>query len=141
MSLPAPVSALIKTEQIKQVLGVVKAPEADATASVKQVLEPDFQERFDLIWLSEGALDDSEGQSDRLIAKCRDQLTSRVVVETSPHHQPTHDPHYLALGFVRCAVTEDHVYYLFDIKTYKPVPDWLNPRFWANPENWDKYRW
>ena len=29
----------------------------------------------------------------------------------------------------------------FDIRTYKAVPDWLNPRFWANPENWNKYRW
>lgn len=29
----------------------------------------------------------------------------------------------------------------YDIRTYKPVPDWLNPKFWANPENWDKFRW
>lgn len=29
----------------------------------------------------------------------------------------------------------------FDIKTYKAVPDWLNPRFWANPEHWGKFRW
>lgn len=29
----------------------------------------------------------------------------------------------------------------YDIRTYKSVPDWLNPRFWANPENWNKYRW
>lgn len=29
----------------------------------------------------------------------------------------------------------------YDIRTYKAVPDWLNPKFWANPENWDKYRW
>ncbi|MEL0028425.1 MAG: DUF6231 family protein [Perlucidibaca sp.] len=29
----------------------------------------------------------------------------------------------------------------YDIRTYKTVPDWLNPKFWANPENWGKYRW
>lgn len=29
----------------------------------------------------------------------------------------------------------------FDIRTYKAVPDWLNPRFWANPEQWNKFRW
>lgn len=29
----------------------------------------------------------------------------------------------------------------YDIRTYKAVPDWLNPKFWANPENWNKYRW
>ncbi|MDF2445270.1 MAG: hypothetical protein K0S46_506 [Moraxellaceae bacterium] len=29
----------------------------------------------------------------------------------------------------------------YDIRTYKSVPDWLNPKFWANPENWDRFRW
>lgn len=29
----------------------------------------------------------------------------------------------------------------YDIRTYKAVPDWLNPRFWANPDNWGKFRW
>jgi hypothetical protein len=31
--------------------------------------------------------------------------------------------------------------YRFDLYDYKPTPDWLNPRFWANPEMWDRYRW
>jgi len=29
----------------------------------------------------------------------------------------------------------------FDIRTYKPAPDWLNAKNWANPEQWDKNRW
>ncbi len=24
---------------------------------------------------------------------------------------------------------------------YKDAPDWLNSRFWANPQMWDKARW
>ncbi|MGV8865199.1 MAG: DUF6231 family protein, partial [Pseudomonas sp.] len=24
---------------------------------------------------------------------------------------------------------------------YKQVPDWLNAKFWANPENYGKYWW
>ena len=24
---------------------------------------------------------------------------------------------------------------------YKQVPDWLNAKFWANPENFGKYWW
>lgn len=31
--------------------------------------------------------------------------------------------------------------YSFDIATYKPTPDWLNPAQWAHPERWDKERW
>ena len=25
----------------------------------------------------------------------------------------------------------------YDLDTYKTVPDWLNARFWANPERWE----
>lgn len=25
----------------------------------------------------------------------------------------------------------------FDLATYKPVPDWLNARYWAHPERWE----
>ncbi|MFF7708313.1 DUF6231 family protein [Pseudomonas sp. NPDC007930] len=31
--------------------------------------------------------------------------------------------------------------YTYDLKDYKQVPDWLNSRFWANPENFGKYWW
>lgn len=31
--------------------------------------------------------------------------------------------------------------YGFDVATYKRTPDWLNPRHWAHPELWDRYRW
>jgi hypothetical protein len=29
----------------------------------------------------------------------------------------------------------------FDIRRYKTTPDWLNARYWANPQLWDKFRW
>ncbi|MBD1554212.1 DUF6231 family protein [Pseudomonas typographi] len=31
--------------------------------------------------------------------------------------------------------------YTYDVKDYKQVPDWLNAKFWANPENFGKYWW
>jgi hypothetical protein len=31
--------------------------------------------------------------------------------------------------------------YTYDVREYKQVPDWLNERFWANPENYGKYWW
>lgn len=31
--------------------------------------------------------------------------------------------------------------YRHDLYDYKHTPDWLNPRHWAHPELWDKYRW
>ena len=35
----------------------------------------------------------------------------------------------------------ENEFWQFNILTYKQVPDWLNARFWANPENWNKFRW
>ena len=31
--------------------------------------------------------------------------------------------------------------YTYDLYEYKQVPDWLNAKFWANPENFGKYWW
>ncbi|MEB0039773.1 DUF6231 family protein [Pseudomonas sp. MH10] len=31
--------------------------------------------------------------------------------------------------------------YTYDLRDYKQVPDWLNAKFWANPENFGKYWW
>lgn len=46
---------------------------------------------------------------------------------------------FLALGFV--LIARDPAsrvrMHAFDLDTYKPVPDWLNARFWAHPERWE----
>ena len=31
--------------------------------------------------------------------------------------------------------------FTYDLLEYKQVPDWLNAKFWANPENFGKYWW
>lgn len=31
--------------------------------------------------------------------------------------------------------------FTYDLREYKQVPDWLNARFWANPENFGKFWW
>lgn len=31
--------------------------------------------------------------------------------------------------------------FTYDLREYKQVPDWLNARFWANPEMFGKYWW
>ncbi len=46
---------------------------------------------------------------------------------------------FLALGFELAArdAAAGVRLHAFDLDTYKPVPDWLNSRFWANPERWE----
>ena len=45
---------------------------------------------------------------------------------------------FRALGFTLSASdpAENLNIYDYDLDTYKSVPDWLNPRFWAHPERW-----
>jgi len=35
---------------------------------------------------------------------------------------------------------ERHLY-RFELESYKATPEWLNSKYWANPELFDKYRW
>ncbi|MHB1085459.1 MAG: DUF6231 family protein [Thiobacillus sp.] len=46
---------------------------------------------------------------------------------------------FRALGFTLSATDPAEIMRIFyyDIDTYKMVPDWLNSRFWANPERWE----
>jgi len=48
---------------------------------------------------------------------------------------------YLALGLQQHASFSDYQLFSYNIESYRPKRDWLNSRFWANPENFDKYRW
>ena len=49
---------------------------------------------------------------------------------------------YLAMGLHHIAGTRDGLQvFSYAIENYQPKRDWLNSRFWANPENYDKYRW
>lgn len=49
---------------------------------------------------------------------------------------------YLAMGFRHIGGTEDGLQiFSYAIENYQPKRDWLNSRFWANPDMYDKYRW
>ena len=48
---------------------------------------------------------------------------------------------YLALGLKHVGSHNKQYVYAYAIESYQPKRDWLNSRFWANPENFNKYRW
>ncbi|OYW63810.1 MAG: hypothetical protein B7Y26_11010 [Hydrogenophilales bacterium 16-64-46] len=49
------------------------------------------------------------------------------------------DAAFRALGFIREAIDAETGLCIqsYDLATYKPVPDWLNARYWAHPERWE----
>ena len=76
-------------------------------------------------------------QARTLLARVRDFIAPRIIVIADAHCALTRLD-FLALGFETLAVDEAEkvTLYQFDLATYKQVPDWLNARFWANPERW-----
>lgn len=72
------------------------------------------------------------------LTKLRDLLARQVLVLASPQYSPL----LHSLGFSQIEILGSHaIIWQFNILSYKQVPDWLNSKYWANPENWDKFRW
>lgn len=109
---------------------------------------PETLGRFDLVIVAEllERLDKAHGT--QLLARLRDLHGGRFLLIVPPGSQPGQLSHWnsnelLALGLVLAGHYSDdeHHLYRFDLDDYKTTPDWLNPRFWAHPERWDKDFW
>ncbi|WP_168419052.1 MULTISPECIES: DUF6231 family protein [Acinetobacter] len=108
-----------------------------------------FTQRFDLgivfldstDFFSDSTQEKLTLQKSQVLVKLRDLLAKRIIVIAS-----CEDAQLLrALGFTQLIDHKFEEHHLtlwqFNILTYKHVPDWFNSKFWANPENWDKFRW
>ena len=89
------------------------------------------------------ALDITTGQ--QLLGGLRDRWGDEVLILHRRDDERWTLNDFLALGFRHDPEAEeaapDHAVYRTSLYDYKLTPDWLNARFWANPEMWDKRRW
>ncbi|MFV5491373.1 DUF6231 family protein [Acinetobacter sp. ASP199] len=112
--------------------------------SVSDFLSLPFQQRYDLAVVM---LDTSETSelSDQLISqllvKLRDLFAKRLVVVSRLQDEKLLRSLGLTQLIDKTTHDADFALWQFNILTYKHVPDWFNSKFWANPENWDKFRW
>jgi len=76
-------------------------------------------------------------QAQHLISQTRLYLAPRILLVV-PSGCVLDEAMFRALGFTLSATdpAADVRIHYYDIDTYKTVPDWLNPRFWAHPERW-----
>lgn len=83
------------------------------------------------------------GEARQLIAALRDLLARQLLVFVPEAVLDDADLRSLALTRQARFELQGRPWqaWSYDIRTYKSVPDWLNPKFWANPENWGKFRW
>ena len=112
--------------------------------NLTEFLSLPFTQRYDLGFVlldTETLLDVTDQQKSQLLVKLRDLMAKRIVVTCK-----LDDERLLrSLGFTQLIGRKSHEHnfalWQFNILTYKHVPDWFNSKFWANPENWNKFRW
>ena len=112
--------------------------------SVTEYLKLPFTQRYDLGFVllnTHEFAEINEQQTVQMLVKLRDLMAKRIVVVS----QLQDEQMLRSLGFTQLIdkTTHDQGFALwqFNILTYKHVPDWFNSKFWANPENWNKFRW
>ena len=112
--------------------------------SVTEFLNLPFTQRYDvgLVLLdSQELLAISNTPKSQLLVKLRDLMAKRIVVVSQLQDEKL----LRSLGFTqlidKTLHDRDFALWQFNILTYKHVPDWFNSKFWANPENWNKFRW
>ena len=77
----------------------------------------------------------------QLLGWLRNAGARRVAVSVAPGDDWSFND-MIALAFRRYSALDDGTtVYAYDIETYNRPRDWNNSRYWANPENWGKYRW
>ena len=85
----------------------------------------------------------SDGQ--KWLGSLRNLFAPHVILISDPQkaqHQGWQLTDFLALGLHLVATSKDGLQvFSYAIESYQPKREWLNSRFWANPENFGKYWW
>ena len=112
--------------------------------NVTEFLSLPFTQRYDLGFV---VLDNTEMSSlsdvtkAQFLVKLRDLMAKKLVVVATEQDNKL----MRSLGFTqlieKLAQGNDLAIWQFNILNYKHVPDWFNSKYWANPENWNKFRW
>lgn len=103
--------------------------------------------RFEFAAVLESTFEHLSGHSaQQLVARLRDLHAKLLWVAVSD----SKDSVFCSTDAVSCGMrmvdsrqfgNTDTKWFEFSLKFYKPVPQWLNAKDWANPERWDRDRW
>jgi len=102
-------------------------------------------ERFDLAVIVDCLehLDRRAGQE--LLGGIRNLNASRLAVLADLAASPWRETDFYALALQKTATfkrgEQTLGLFTYDLREYKQAPDWLNARFWANPQHFGKYWW
>ncbi|WP_188981762.1 DUF6231 family protein [Pseudomonas matsuisoli] len=120
--------------------------ERTVTAAKPGLLEAEMgSQRYDLALFADCFEHMSKRDGQQLLGGVRNLNASRIMVLVDLAATEWRDTDFFALALQVNArfQREDQVLtlYGYDLLEYKQAPDWLNAKFWANPENFGKYWW
>ena len=102
-------------------------------------------QRFDLALLVDCLEHLPKREGLQLLGGIRNLNASRVAVLVDLQAAGWQETDFFALAMQASEqfTRDEQTLHLFtyDLLDYKQVPDWLNAKFWANPENFGKYWW
>ena len=104
---------------------------------------PHIERRYSLGIVWDFPLNFPSADYDHLLARLRDLDCEVVYLRYLAKSDNTQQwlQHLRSLGFLPLKkYTNKTALFYFDIYDYKMLPDWLNSKFWANPEMWNKTR-
>jgi hypothetical protein len=77
-----------------------------------------------------------------ILGRLKNLHTDRFLLFADPARSCLDRDALLSLALAPLARLEDgRVAWLYDIDRYNPERDWNTPADWANPENFDRFRW
>ena len=147
--IPLLLQRLAEEKQIDSAIAIAVEPESNWSGqwqycSVNDMLNLPFTQRYDLALvnlLKEDLQDIEDQQLNQMLVRLRDLFAKKMLVLASPKFEKS----LRALGLSQLTENDfnqqDVQIWQFNILNYKHVPDWFNSKFWANPDNWNKYRW
>jgi hypothetical protein len=145
MSTPS-FNQLFPSEQFENILLIsdqatdVQPPDGTQTYSLVDALNNQPPEgQWDLILIRIRELTPDTPGIQQLISRCRDIHSRRLVILLNQAPDSTTRQYLMSLGLHQ--LPDNGSVFYHDLYDYKPTPDWLNNRFWANPDLWNKYRW
>ena len=68
-------------------------------------------------------------------------LSQKIIIFKSHKDKFINDSDLLKLGFQKEFKSKDLIFFAYNLKTYNNKREWNNSKGWANPENFDKFRW
>lgn len=122
----------------------------EAENASKRLLSLKNERRYDFALVAAYLEKAGSEEAGVVIARLRDVLARRLCVivrdgDENGGETGWSDAEFTAFGFTLLSRFEEDGkkarLFGFDIASYKQTPDWLNPRHWAHPELWGKFRW